>query len=60
MTLEGIARRIRLNDYVDDCLKEGFPTDSGFLKLFKALADQQKSELEHFGSEPIIYYSNRD
>lgn len=60
MTLRETASRFRLNDHVDACLQEGFPTDPKFLELFKFLADQQKSELKRYGSEPIVYYSNRD
>ena len=60
MTLKDTAAHIRLNNYVDDCLKEGFPTDPGFFELYKNLCAQQKSELEHYGSEPLVYYSYRD
>ena len=60
MTLEDTAASIRLNDYVDDCLEEGFPTDPDFLELFRHLCEQQKPELERYGSEPIVYYSRRD
>jgi len=60
VTLKGTAARIQLIDYVDDRLMEGFPRDSAFLELFQSLCAQQKSELEHYGSEPIVYYSKRD
>lgn len=60
MTLEEMARRIRLNDYVDDCLKEGFPMDPGFMELFKNLCDRQKEAFKAHPGEPLVYYSYRD